>query len=279
MRLFLSKSEIGLALACLGLMAAAWLGPDLPAPAHYHQFADRRAIWGVPFAMDVSSNLLFALVGLAGLWRLLRSPARALSNVQRAMASLFFGGLLLTAAGSSWYHWQPDEAGLAIDRCGMAVAFAGLLGLAAAGRVSERAGAALGLSVLLLGPFAAATAQATGNVLPWALLQFGGMALIVWLALLRARHQSLAIRWWLVIGGYVAAKLLEMNDHPIYELMGHLVSGHTLKHLVAALSAWPVVAAVGALRSSRQNRAGRRNHGRAQPASWQRMNVTRRNTR
>jgi len=32
---------------------------------------------------------------------------------------------------------------------------------------------------------------------------------------------------------YVAAKVLEAEDQPIFSL-GHFVSGHTLKHLVAA---------------------------------------------
>jgi hypothetical protein len=260
MRSNLSKSEIALMLIGLSLAALAGFGPALHEPAHYHAFADRRVIWQLPFAMDVLSNLSFALTGLIGSWRLLRSPARSLSNVQRAMSALLFAGLLLTAAGSGWYHWQPADASLVVDRCGMAVAFAGLLGLAAAGQVSERAGAATGLAVLVLGPFAAQTALNTGNVLPWALLQFGGMALVMGLALLPARRQALDIRWGLVIGGYAAAKLLEMNDHAIFHMTGQLVSGHTLKHLVAASAAWPVIAAIGALGASRQNRAGRRIH-------------------
>lgn len=260
MRSHLSKSEITLVLVCLSLAAAALFGPALAQPAHYHEFADRRVIWKLPFAMDLLSNLPFALVGLAGSWRLLRAPARALSNVQRAMSTLLFAGLLLTAAGSSWYHWQPADASLVVDRCGMAVAFAGLLGLATAGRVSERAGAAIGLAVLLLGPLAAQTALNTGNVLPWALLQFGGMVWVMGMALLPARRQALDIHWGFVIGAYAVAKVLEMNDHEIYHATGQLVSGHTLKHLVAASAAWPVIAAIGALSASRQNRAGRRIH-------------------
>src|SRR5512132_491576 len=169
----LSKPESVLLAACLGLLALALLGPAMAQPGRYHEFADQRVLWGLPFAMDVLSNLPFALAGAVGVWCLLMLPRGALSNVHRAMAGLFFTGLLLTAAGSSWYHWQPDDAGLAVDRCGMAVAFAGLLGLGAA-RLSERAGAALGLAVLLLGPLTVQVWSTTGNVMPWAGLQFGG---------------------------------------------------------------------------------------------------------
>jgi hypothetical protein len=255
MRSMLSKSETLLLLACAGLIGVAMLGPIVVLPTG-HGFADQRVLWGLPFAMDVLSNLSFALAGAAGIWFLREAPPRALSNVQRAMAALFFGGLLLTACGSAWYHAQPDDAGLAIDRAGMALAFAGLLGLAAAGRVSERAGALLGLTVLVLAPVAIKAWSLTGNVLPWAALQFGGMALIVWLAWLQPRSAALDVRWGWVIVAYAAAKLLEMNDHTIFDLTDHLVSGHTLKHLVAALAALPVVAAVRGLRKPGQNRAG-----------------------
>jgi hypothetical protein len=256
MRSTFSKRETVLLIACLALLALAWLAPAQTQPADYHAFADRGAWGGVPYAMDVLSNLPFALAGLAGGYCLWKSPPRTASNMQRAMAALFFGGLLLTAAGSSWYHWQPDDAGLTIDRCAMAVAFAGLLGVAAAGRISERAGAALGLAVLLLAPLGIRTWAATGNVLPWAALQSGGLLLLLWMAWLPARYRALEIRWSLVILAYAAAKLLEVNDHEIYRMTGELVSGHTLKHVVAAVAAWPVVAAVWALHRKGQNVAG-----------------------
>ncbi|WP_235965381.1 hypothetical protein [Caenimonas soli] len=256
MRPMPSKSETLLLLACACLVAVALFGPAVIQPPGYHGFADQRVLWGVPFAMDVLSNLPFALAGVAGLWFLGKAPPRALSNVQRAMAILFFGGLVLTACGSAWYHAQPDDAGLAIDRIGMAAAFAGLLGLAAAGRVSERAGALLGLTILLLAPVAIELGSSTGNVLPWAALQFGGMAVVVWLAWLRPRPGALVIRLGWVILAYAAAKLLEINDRAVFDLTGQLVSGHTLKHLVAALAALPVLAAVLALRKGGQNATG-----------------------
>ncbi len=44
--------------------------------------------------------------------------------------------------------------------------------------------------------------------------------------------------WALVLLAYGAAKLLETNDHAIYELTSHWVSGHSLKHVVASMAAW-----------------------------------------
>ena len=45
----------------LGLVALAALAPATHLPAHYHHFADQRALGGLPFAMDVLTNLPFAL--------------------------------------------------------------------------------------------------------------------------------------------------------------------------------------------------------------------------
>lgn len=253
MRSNLSRTETQLLMACLALSGLALFGPIPAQLPDSHVFAEQRMLAGVPFAVDVLSNLPLALTGLAGglcLWRCL---PRAASNMQRAMAALFFGGLLLTAAASSWYHWAPDDAALAIERSAMAVAFAGLLGLAAAGRVSERAGAALGMAALLLAPLGIRWWAASGAAVPWAALQLAGLLLLVWLAWLPPRYRALEVRWSLVIVAYAAAKLLATNDHAIYRLTGELISGHTLTHLVAALAAWPVIAAVGALRRSAQN--------------------------
>lgn len=253
MRSLLSKSETLLLAACAVLLGIAVLGPPLAQPAHYHGFAEARTLLGVPYFLDVASNAGFALSGLAGAWSLSRLPAGALTRVQRAMAALFFAGLLVTAGASAWYHLAPDDAGLALDRAGMALAFAGVLGLAAAGRVSERAGAALGLAVLMLAAASIQVWSSTGNLLPWAVLQAGGMVLVIWFALLRPRDRALEIRWIALIVIYAAAKLLEVNDHEVYRWTGEWVSGHTLKHLVAALAAVPVIAAIRAVGASRQN--------------------------
>ena len=43
--------------------------------------------------------------------------------------------------------------------------------------------------------------------------------------------------WLAAIGVYVAAKLLEHADGAAFAA-GHVVSGHTLKHLAAASGAW-----------------------------------------
>jgi hypothetical protein len=249
---FLSSNETALLAACIALLALAMFGPAVPMPPHYHAFADQRAIASIPHAMDVLSNLPFALAGLVGLVLLWRLPAVVMPNLERGLLVLFFAGLVVTTAGSSFYHLHPDDAGLVVDRCGMTFAFAGLLG-AAGVRVSARAGLMLGIAVLLAGPFTAHHAFVSGNVLPWAVVQFGGGALLLALAFMRASGPTLAVRWGWVIAAYALAKLLEMHDHQIYAWTGQWLSGHSLKHIAAATSALPLLAALGVLGDSGQN--------------------------
>ncbi len=247
MKTTLEETERGLLIALVLFLAVAILGPEVMQPAHQHDFADRRFFGYLPCAADVLSNLPFALWGIAGLLVL---PKAKLSPGIAGLAVLFFAGLIITAGASSWYHLQPVDAGLAIDRLGMTVAFAGLLGLAAAERASIRSGAALGSLVLVCGLMSVWLWSSSGNVLPWLVLQFGGMALILWLATrqrmpkIDAARGSLPIRWGLVILIYAAAKVLELADHAVYDLTSQFISGHSLKHIVASFAAWPVVSAL-----------------------------------
>ena len=245
------------AAAGLALLLAC-LGPHVAQHAHYHAFADQRALFGVPYAMDVLSNLPFALAGVIGLvaWfsagrapvrNPLRNPLRN-QDPSRHFAALFFAGLMVTALGSTYYHLNPSDSSLAIDRLGMVASFAGMLGLAAAQRVSLRAGLATVLAVLLMGPSAVAVWAETGNLLPWAVLQGGGMVMLLVLAMCSPVAQTSAVALpsttvalLPVVLVYTLAKFLELADQPILELTHQLVSGHSLKHAVAALAAWPVI--------------------------------------
>ena len=87
----------------------------------------------------------------------------------------------------------------------------------------------------------------SGNVAPYAVLQFGGMALLVLILFWRnetgnvSGHHSAGPNWGLLIGAYALAKVFEAADAQIWDLSAHLISGHTLKHLAAAFVALAVI--------------------------------------
>jgi hypothetical protein len=74
-----------------------------------------------------------------------------------------------------------------------------------------------------------------GNFVPYGVLQ--GYAVVV-LFLMALRQPSRYTRgndvYW-VLAGYAIAKLLETFDRELFAL-GHLASGHSLKHLAAAVA-------------------------------------------
>ena len=79
--------------------------------------------------------------------------------------------------------------------------------------------------------------SAVDDLRPYVAVQFGSLLVIVSLLALGPRrpadgHPRLL---WAGLGGYVLAKLCEALDRPIFAATGELVSGHTLKHLAAAV--------------------------------------------
>jgi hypothetical protein len=231
------------AIAALVALAAASL-PEIGQDPAYHHFADGRTLFGVPNALDVLSNAAFAVVGVAGLAATLRPGAFADRRARPAWLALF-GAVTLTSAGSTLYHLAPQDDGLVWDRIPMAIGFMALVAVLA----GERFGAAVGRHLLarlaLLGVASVAwwyagVLRGRGNLLPYYVVQFGALAAIP--ALLAGRHALPGPRapWFVALALYVLAKALEARDAAVLAALG--VSGHTLKHLLAA-------AAIGALAS------------------------------
>jgi hypothetical protein len=206
--------------------------------AHGHPFVDARTFGGIPNFWDVLTNLPFAAAAGLGWWWM---RGVKLAPTTRQSLHVLMAGLLATAFGSGYYHWQPDAWGLMWDRLGMAVAFAGVVGLAVCDRVGLHEGA-LALKVALpLALMAAVVPLVHGHPLVWVVVQFGGCALMLWAAFQAPAPGALGVKWGWVLAGYALAKGLEGNDELIFHATGELVSGHSLKHLAACLAVLPVL--------------------------------------
>lgn len=238
-RLTNSKLLLGSVFAALAL--ALWAYGPVQQPAHYHDFADNRLCLGIAHGADVLSNLGFLLVGGLGLWRLWR--LRRVDHARAALPAwwLFFISVVLTTFGSAYYHVAPDDLRLSWDRLPIALACASLIAALWSERIDARQGR-LSLVPLLL--FALHSVlwwiwtgdNGSGDLRPYLLLQLTPvmlMPLLLW-RLPGAAAEDRAL--WRMVGLYVLAKLAELADAPIFELTG-FISGHTLKHLLAALAA------------------------------------------
>jgi len=213
--------------------------------ADYHNFADHRAWLGIPNALDVLSNLGFAAIGVYGLYRIW--PRRSDSAMLAAWPgfALFLVSLVLTALGSSFYHLAPDDSRLIWDRLPIALACGGLLAGVRAqvgGHVNgARITAALALvAIASVFWWYATGVNGPGDLRPYLLLQASPLVLIpLWQWIYNAPRAD-RIAFAIAIGLYVAAKATELLDHPIFASL-QWISGHTLKHLLAAAAAAVIV--------------------------------------
>jgi hypothetical protein len=126
----------------------------------------------------------------------------------------------------------------------MTAAFAGVIGLAIATRVSDRAGLIGAFAILILAPFSIAHWYQSDNLWLWSVIQGGGILALALLAFCTAAKKGIPIQLGWIIALYVLAKILEVADHQIYDWSQQTVSGHSLKHLAAAAAAWPLVVAL-----------------------------------
>ena len=216
------------------LFAIGYQLPPLPQSQSYHDFADQRSYFSIPNTWDVLSNVPFAIAGLWGMFQLCTPNKIAFINSHERWPWMGFSiGLILIALGSGYYHLSPDDSGLILDRLSMIIAFTSYAAALICDRISVRLGLWLWPVFLIIG---------ISSVLVWSYdlrLYVGVQAFSILLPLVMlltppsyTRSYDLAVAAFF----YVLAVILEKLDEQIYQLTDKLISGHALKHVVAALA-------------------------------------------
>ena len=234
------------ALAIVGVVCF-WFVPPIAQPQWYHDFADKRSFLGIPNFWNVISNLPFLFVGAWGIWWVLSADSAQIFNAhsERWMYLCLFGAVALTGVGSSYYHLEPNNERLVWDRLPIAVTFMAFFAVIVSERIDRR------LGIWTFGPlvaFGAATVfywhlsetWGRGDLRPYFLAQFYpvvAIPIILWLCpprYTKTGHLYSAIAW------YLAAKIYEFLDKDLY-VFGQIISGHTLKHIGAAVSCYMIL--------------------------------------
>jgi hypothetical protein len=223
---------------------AAALAPPVVQPEAYHAFVDQRTLWGIPNFLNVVSNLGFLIVGVAGLDFVLRGRSphgdRAFQDpAERWAWGAVFAATALTCWGSWYYHLEPDSPRLAWDRLPMAIAFMGIVAAVVSERVSPKAGQWLLAPLCMLGAASVwywrwSAANGFENLTPYGAVQFGSLLLILLMLVLFPSRYTRSRDFFGAVILYALAKLAEHFDGAIFTATGEIVSGHTLKHLLAA---------------------------------------------
>jgi hypothetical protein len=213
-------------------IVAAMLAPPLRQDPAYHAFADRRVILGIPYGLNVLSNVGFLLVGA---WAFVAVAQARLPRWERSAGFLFALGLLLTGLGSAWYHLAPSNVTLVWDRVPLSALFPIVFAVVIGDRISTGAGRLLFLPLAVFGVVSVVWWDLTDDLRAYAVAQFLPLVLIpLMLLLFPGRRPTRAL-----IGGvalYALGKAFEVGDAVVLAA-GGLVSGHTVKHLLAALAA------------------------------------------
>jgi len=231
----MSKSEISFLTGLIILLILAIFLPSIQQNQKYHNFADQRVLFGVNNAFDTLSNLAFIIVGALGLFNFYNNQYIKISNSFSVILNLFFISIILTGLGSSFYHLSPNDFTLVFDRLAMSLVFASILAMLAYLKISPRFGLHTLAELLILAPLTVLIWKFNGNLTPYVVLQFGGIILVILTLLLtKTRMQGPCFTSLIIL--YSAAKLVEFYDEKIFNLSQNLISGHTLKHLIAALA-------------------------------------------
>ncbi|MDP1557495.1 MAG: alkaline phytoceramidase [Nitrosomonas sp.] len=231
----------------VAIMLAAAILPPIPQPQEYHQFADQRIFFGIPNFLNVVSNLPFLVIGIAGLTFLLqwsellaRGTFEKLSECGPYM--ILFLSVLMAGFCSAYYHLWPDNELLLWDRLPIAVGITALLAATLVERVSLKVGLQLLPFLIMIGIASVlywycSEQLGAGNLNFYIVTQFYALLLVILLGVLFSSRYTRSTDVYVVIALYSVAKLVEIMDQEIYDF-GHIISGHTLKHLIAAVAVY-----------------------------------------
>lgn len=234
-----------LLLWCIAIIAVVSVGqmPPVNQDLSYHVFADTRSVFGIPNSANVLSNLPFLLVGLYGLQYVVGNRQRLKSLYWGALT--FAMGVTLVAVGSGYYHWMPANETLVWDRLPMTIAFMGLYAMIISAFVHADYGSRL-LPWLVVAGFVSVLywimteAAGQGDLRWYALVQFLPMLLTLVILLMFESDQFNKRNLIIVLIWYFVAKLLEFGDLSVMTITG-VISGHSLKHIAAAIASFYVI--------------------------------------
>lgn len=224
----------GVAIVCFVVLMI--VTPAIPQSEAYHDFADKREFFGIPNTLNVVSNFPFLVVGLVGLVLCYYGNYFRLSSQGELLGwTCFFVGVAAVAFGSSYYHLKPDDATLVWDRLPMTIAFTSIVAIFIIERIDQHKGTVSIVPLILAGILSILYWRFFDDLRPYALVQFLPCIAIPIMAIILPPMYTHSTYWLWAAAFYLIAKVEEAEDKVIYGWTHHIVSGHTLKHLCAAM--------------------------------------------
>ncbi len=221
---------------------AATITRPIAQDTDYHLFADSRNLFSIPNFWNVISNLLFLVIGATGIVFVSITNKRHKSDRLLLNNFIFFTGIFFTGIGSAYYHLNPSNESLVWDRLPMSISFMSFFSIIIGRFISVKDGKLFLFPLLAVGLTSVIYWYITersgcGDLRLYILIQFLPMLLIPMIMLFSKSKYDPKYLWFVLLA-YVIAKIFETFDGAVFEC-GNLISGHSVKHLVAALA--PVI--------------------------------------
>ena len=194
----------------------------------YHHFCDINKLFGIPNFHNVTSNILFIVVGIYGLLKL------NITSKLKPHYIILFIGIILTGIGSGYYHVNPNNTTLIWDRLPMTIVFMTILSIIIYEFINKKLGQTMLIPALLIGVFSIFYWVIFKDLRFYAFVQFYPMITILIILIFSKSDTTNKLSYWLLFLMYIFAKTCEYFDEFIFNLL-HSISGHTLKHIISSL--------------------------------------------
>ena len=203
----------------------------------YHNFIDSKTIFNIPNFYNVISNFGFILLGCFGFTKAITK------NKKSYLLYFLLGGILLTGIGSGYYHWHPNNTTLVFDRLPMVIVFMTFFTFIISNYISSKNRGTyhitfLGVGIASVLYWSYTERLGVGDLRPYALVQFLPMLLIPLIIFLYRNKNNHSYYIFPVLSFYALAKLSEHFDKFIYTFSKETISGHSIKHVFAAIAAY-----------------------------------------
>lgn len=168
----------------------------------YCNFADKRCMHYIPNFGDVISNFAFVLGGYY----------QFIINNNPNLGIICF----LVGIGSTYFHWSPSLITLYWDRLPMILGMTYIMN-----QYTE-----IGFQELFLhGLLALEYRELTNDLSLYVAYQLNMILFLTWIT---------GFSWMVIF--YILAKIFEDKDYEVYKASNQIISGHTVKHILAGIA-------------------------------------------
>jgi len=216
---------------------------------NYHNFIDSQTIFNIPNFNNVISNIGFILLSFLGFAKVKST------NKKSDLLYFLLSGIFLTGIGSGYYHWNPNNSTLVFDRLPMVIVFMTFFTFILANYIINKDYKTyftllLGTGIMSVLYWSYTESLGVGDLRPYILVQFLPIILIPIILLLFKQKNNNSYYIFPVLAFYILAKLSEHFDEFIYNVSGEIISGHSIKHFLAAIAAYYICKWVDSLQKT-----------------------------